>query len=64
MKKQHLKRIEKLRTLQILGGITDPNLDPDAGYVIPVKDPTPIDAPDEPVNEEPDPSVPRSNSTI
>ncbi|WP_430408988.1 hypothetical protein [Kordia sp.] len=30
---------------QILGGITDPNLDPDAGYVEPADNAVPMDDP-------------------
>jgi hypothetical protein len=64
MKKQQFKTLEHYQTLQILGGITDPNLDPDAGYVVPADDPVPPQEPDDPVNDEPDPTRPRTKATI
>jgi hypothetical protein len=45
MKTQKFNCIKKEVTLQIVGGITDPNLDPDAVYVTPVADPIPVDGP-------------------
>ncbi|WP_298420207.1 hypothetical protein [uncultured Kordia sp.] len=45
MKNQQFTTLDKEFTLQILGGITDPNLDPDAGYVEPADDPVSTDDP-------------------
>jgi hypothetical protein len=61
MKKQEFKTLKHREALRVLGGITDPNLDPDAGYVAPVKNPDPSDDPTDPPNDEPDPTPPSRN---
>lgn len=55
MNKQGFNRIENEQLFQIFGGITDPNLDPDAGYVAPADDPV---SSDDPVHTPPDDTAP------
>jgi hypothetical protein len=53
MKKQEFKTLEKYKMLQILGGITDPNNDPDEDTA-PVDNPASSEEPSNPVDKNPD----------